>query len=138
MADNPVVRVGVGVVVVKNGKILLGKRRGAHGSGAWSFPGGHLEFNEEIEACAVREVAEETGLKIKNLKRIEYTNDIFNPEGKHYITLFVIAEIESGEPKIMEPDKCAEIKWFDINNLPKKIFDASERMIAHYKGEPLG
>ncbi|MBU0929712.1 MAG: NUDIX domain-containing protein, partial [Nanoarchaeota archaeon] len=60
-----IVRVGVGVYIIKDNKILFGKRKGFHGSGTWCPPGGHLEFNESIEECAIREVMEETGIKIK-------------------------------------------------------------------------
>ena len=56
-------RIGVVVIIKKDNKILFGKRKGSHGEGSWSFPGGHLEFNENIEDCAVREVLEETGIK---------------------------------------------------------------------------
>ena len=51
--DRP--KVGVGVIVVKEGKVLLQRRRGAHGEGTWGFPGGHLEFKESWEECAKRE-----------------------------------------------------------------------------------
>jgi len=61
--------VGVAVIVMKNGKLLLGKRLNSQGSGTWAFPGGHLELKESIENCAKREVFEETGLFIKNLQR---------------------------------------------------------------------
>ena len=115
-------KVGIGVIVAKDGKVLLGKRIGAHGAHSWSFPGGHLEFNEEIEACAIREVLEETGIKIKNLKRTAFTNDIFNPEGKHYITIFVLAEPETSEVRNMEPEKCECWQWFDWSSLPQPLF----------------
>ena len=61
-------KVGVGVFVLKDGKILMGKRKGAHGEGSWSLPGGHLEFNESWDMCAVRETMEETGVTIKNIR----------------------------------------------------------------------
>ena len=103
--------VGVAVIVMNGQKILLGKRKNSHGDGSWAFPGGHLEFNESIEACACREVFEETGIKIKNLRCGPYTNDIFYDEKKHYVTLFVLADYESGEPVVKEPQKCAQWLW---------------------------
>jgi len=114
--------VGVGVVVIKGGKVLLGKRKNAHGEGSWCFPGGHLEFNESVEECAVREVREETGIEIKNLRLGPFTNDVFEKEAKHYVTLFVIAEYASGKAKVMEPEKCEKWAWFEWNSLPEPLF----------------
>jgi 8-oxo-dGTP diphosphatase len=103
--------IGVAVLVIKEGRVLLGKRKNAHGSGTWAFPGGHLEFNESIKACARREVSEEAGIQIKNLRYGPYTNDIFAGEGKHYVTLFVLADYDSGTPAAKEPHKCEEWEW---------------------------
>jgi 8-oxo-dGTP diphosphatase len=114
--------IGVAVIVMKNGKVLLGKRINSHGSGTWAFPGGHLEFNESIDDCAKREVFEETGLSIKNLQRAAFTNDIFEEEKKHYVTLFVVSEYDSGELQIKEPDKCEEWNWFSWNEFPEPLF----------------
>lgn len=122
MKNKQNVRVGVGVIVKKNGKVLLGKRKDAHGEGDWSFPGGHLEFGEEIEDCVRREVLEETSLKVKNIKFFFLTNDIFPKEGKHYITIFMVCDYQSGELKIMEPQKCEKWGWFPFNNLPSPLF----------------
>jgi 8-oxo-dGTP diphosphatase len=61
-------KVGVGVMVLKNGKVLIGKRKGAHGAGEWAWPGGHLEYMESFEDCARREVMEETGIEIHNIR----------------------------------------------------------------------
>lgn len=115
-------KVGVGVIVVKDGKVLLGKRKGAHGEGSWAFPGGHLEFGESLEDCANREVIEETGIKIKNVRKFSYTNDIFSQENKHYITCFVVADYDSGEVEILEPNKCEKWDWFEWDNLPEPRF----------------
>ncbi len=115
-------KVGIGVIVKKDGKVILGKRKNAHGPGTWCFPGGHLEFNETPEQCAIREVMEETGLMIKNIRRGPYTNDIFKEEKKHYITLFIIADYASGRLKKMEPDKCEGWQWFSWDKLPKPLF----------------
>jgi len=115
-------KIGIGVIVIKGNKVLLGKRKASHGEGSWCFPGGHLEFNEEIEDCARREVTEETGIQIKNLRMGTFTNDFFKKEGKHYVTLYVISEHDSGKPKIMEPERCKKWGWFEWDKLPKPLF----------------
>jgi 8-oxo-dGTP diphosphatase len=115
-------KVGVGVIVIKNDLVLLGKRKSSHGNGSWGFPGGHLELNETIEACAKREVEEETGLTITDMKSGPYTNDIFIEDKKHFVTLFVIAKAPNKEPKIMEPQKCDEWRWFRWDELPEPLF----------------
>lgn len=114
--------IGVAVIVYKDGNVLLGQRKNSHGSGTWAFPGGHLEYQEKVEACAKREVFEETNLVIKNIKHVAYTNDIFNQEQKHYVTLFVSAQYESGDLEIKEPDKCEKWGWFYWDKLPEPMF----------------
>lgn len=114
-------RVGVCVAVMKNGEVLVGKRKGSHGAGSWGFPGGHLEHGESPEACAVREVAEETGLVIRALMAAGFTNDFYpDYDDKHYVTLFYFAEIESGTLEIKEPNKCEEWKWVPWNKLAEQ------------------
>jgi 8-oxo-dGTP diphosphatase len=115
-------RVGVGILIIKDGKVLLGKRKASHGIGTWCPPGGHLEFGESMEDCARREVLEETGMKIKNLRFATATNDVFVEDGKHYITLHILAELDSGEPKVVEPDKIDSWEWFPWDNLPEPLF----------------
>jgi 8-oxo-dGTP diphosphatase len=118
----PVPQVGVGVLVVENGRILLGKRKGSHGAGTWSAPGGHLEFGESVEACAFREVLEETNLLIKNLRLGPFTNNVFETEKKHYVTVFVIATAASGTLTNREPQKCEGWAWFPWSRLPEPLF----------------
>lgn len=114
--------VGVAAIVCREGKVLLGRRRSSHGAGTWQFPGGHLEFCESIEACAVREAYEETGLRVRNARLGPFTNDIFENEGKHYITIFVVCECDDHEPCVREPDKCENWAWFDWGALPEPLF----------------
>lgn len=127
--ENKFVRVGVGIIVKKDDKVLMQKRKGAHGEETWCFPGGHLEFNEKIEECAVREVMEEVGIKIKNIKIGPITNDIFTKEDKHYITIFVTSDIAEGEPEIKEKDRIEEIKWVGFDNMPKPLFVPVQNLI---------
>lgn len=127
--DKPNVRVGVGVFVFKDGKFLMNKRQGSHGEGTWSLPGGHLEFGETPIQTAVREVAEETGLTIRNCRFGAITNDIFKTENKHYITIWILSDYDSGEVKNMEPNKCLEQKWFTFENLPSPLFLPWEQLL---------
>ena len=122
-------KVGVGVYIEKEGKILLGKRKNAHGEGNWCPPGGHLEFGEEVEECAKREVLEEAGIEISDLKIKTITNDVYKEENKHYITIHVFANYKSGEIKILEPDKCEEWEWFSWDEFPKNLFLPVENLL---------
>ncbi|MBR9691448.1 NUDIX domain-containing protein [Candidatus Woesearchaeota archaeon] len=115
-------KVGVGVFVIKDGEFLLGKRKNAHGEGSWCLPGGHLEFNEELEGCSKREVMEEAGVAIKNIRFGAITNDMFKDEEKHYITIFMLSDYHDGEVRIMEPHKCEEWRWFTLEDLPSPLF----------------
>ncbi|MCK4730720.1 MAG: NUDIX domain-containing protein [Candidatus Aenigmarchaeota archaeon] len=137
MDVKPKVGVGVGVIIIKDNKILLGRRKNALGAGTWQSPGGHLEFNETYEECAERETMEEAGIKIKNIRFFTATNDIFDKDNKHYVTIFMVSEYDSGEVKIMEPDRCENWNWFDWNNLPQPLFIPVQNLIkGNYN--PLG
>lgn len=122
------VRVGVGVVVRKNGKVLFGKRLSTHGKNTWSFPGGHLEYRETFEQCAIREVLEESGINIKKIKLGGVTNDI-HKTGKHYITVFMISDWKSGEARVLEPEKMADWGWYEWSKLPKPLFLATQNFV---------
>lgn len=115
-------RVGIAVFIFKDRKFLMGRRKGAHGEDTWSVPGGHLEFGEMIEDGARREVEEETGLHITDVKVAGITNDIFEEERKHYVTIWVISRWKNGEPQIKEPDKLLDLAWHDFSTLPHNLF----------------
>lgn len=115
-------RVGVGVIIIRGTKILLGKRKNSHGDGAWSFPGGHLEAGESISECAIRESKEETDLHVSPFMYGPFTNDIFEKEQRHYVTVFVLAYCEEGSPKVMEPEKCVEWIWVEWHKMPTPLF----------------
>ena len=120
-------KVGMGVIVVKDNKVLMGKRKSKHGQGTWCFPGGHLEFKEHFHECAARETLEETGVKIKNIRFVKLTNDFF-PE-KHYITIYMLADHDEGDPKTLEPDKFECWDWFDWDNLPEPLFVSMQNLL---------
>jgi len=118
-------RVGVSLIVTNDdGHVLMGRRKGSHGAGSWSFPGGHLEHGEGIHECAIREMEEETGVTPYYVAETgQVTNDIFEREGLHYITIFVLASIRAERtPRVMEPEKCEEWKWVPWDDMPRDLF----------------
>lgn len=119
------VRVGTSVLIIRDGKMLVGVRQGSHAAGLLAFPGGHLDFGETWENCALREIAEECGNDFKiELVRNELgsvdlfvTNDYMPQYGKHYITIFMLANWVSGEAENTEPHKCEGWQWLTFEEL---------------------
>ena len=132
MSDNNVfrVKIGVGVLVWRDRQLLLGKRLMKDQRSCWQFPGGHMEKGESVIECASREVREETGLKVKALRHLGFTDKTFVIERQQYITLLVSALYESGEAKTLEPDKCELWQWFDYTQLPAPLFKPIEIFIS--------
>ena len=122
-------RVGVGVIVTKGDRVLLLERKGAHGQGTWSTPGGHLEYGETPEQCAVRETKEETDVDIANVRAIGYTNDVFSSSGLHYITLWMASEYRSGEATVAAPYEASQVGWYSWDTLPCPLFLPLSKLI---------
>lgn len=123
MENNPRPKVGIGVVIFKDGKILLGKRKNANGDGEneYACPGGHLESMESFEECAKRETTEETGLEITNIRFLSLYN-LKNYAPKHYVNIGLVADWKNGDPAVMEPDKCESWDWYDLHALPSPLY----------------
>ena len=125
-------KIGLGVLIFKDKKVLLGKRRWRHGDGEYSFPGGHLEYMQSFEKCAKQETLEEAGINIKNIKFLCLANaNFYKP--RHEIYVGVIAEWESGEPQSFKDEKIIDWKWYDLDDLPKPLFKFCEISIESYK-----
>lgn len=125
-------KVGVGVFIIKDGKVLLGKRKDAHGEGEFAPPGGHMEYMESFETVARREVKEETGIEIDNIRLLSLSNlKTYAP--KHYVNIGFIADWKSGEPQIMEPEKCDSWGWYDMDNLPAPLFSTVPIYVEAFK-----
>lgn len=120
--NHKVAGVGVGVIIVREQKLLLQRRIGSHGEGTWSCPGGHIDLGESIEDCAIRETREEVGVKIAGGQFFCITNDLFPKEGRQYITVWVRGEYRSGEPTIRASKEVAEVGWFAWDRLPAPLF----------------
>ncbi len=127
--------IGINIFAVWDGKLLLGRRKGAYGAGEWGLPGGHLEQGETMVLAAARELAEETSLTASGFAFANLTND--NNSIEHYIEVGFVAEGLAGEVALMEPDKCSEWRWFPLDALPPDIFSGHRAQIASFrKGVP--
>ena len=124
-------RVGVALILEKDGKVLLVRRKGAHGQGTWSTPGGHLEFGESPETCAIRERKEEVGVSASDPKFLAITNDVFESEGKHYITIWMRSSIFTGVPYPAAVEEVTELGWFQWDTLPSPLFLPLENLLRH-------
>lgn len=132
------IRVGIGVMVLREGKLLLGHRcekgkdtGGIYQPGSWCLPGGKQEFGETMFEGAAREVKEETGLEIDDLFLLGAADSIRSD--RHYVTLHIVAGSSSGDPQVTEPDKQDEWRWFDLNALPENLYEPSRLFIEEYK-----
>lgn len=132
MDSQPIPKVGVGVMIMKDGKVLLGKRKGSHGAGEYAWPGGHFEYMESFEDCAKREVHEETGMQIQKIRFLRLLN-LKDYAPKHYVDIGLICEWKSGEPQVMEPDRCEGWSWYDVDDLPQPLFSTLPSYIEAYK-----
>ncbi|MCX6724064.1 MAG: NUDIX domain-containing protein [Candidatus Staskawiczbacteria bacterium] len=139
MEEKP--KVGVGVMILNNrGEVLLGKRiddpikasSDLHGEGCWTMPGGKLEFQETLIDGAIREVLEETGIKLDKEKTslISITDEL-RPD-THYVTAGFLCRDFVGEPKATEPEEITEWKWYNLNKLPDNVFLPSAKIIKAY------
>ena len=127
-----ITKVGIGVVVMKGGKILLGRRKGALGKGEYGLPGGHLEYMESFEECARREIGEETGIEIKNIRFLSLTN-LKKYAPKHYVDIGLLADWKGGEPQVLEPEKCEGWGWYSPDALPAPLFAVTSNYIESIK-----
>lgn len=123
--------VGVGVYVIRNGKLLLGKRKGKHCPGTWAAAGGKIEEGENYLDAARRELREETGLNAVWLAdAMMQTEEVHEHLGEIHTSITIVARIgETAEPKLLEPEKCECWEWFDLDNLPHPQFPALKALI---------
>ncbi|KAH9625064.1 hypothetical protein KSS87_010554 [Heliosperma pusillum] len=126
-------QVAVVVFLLKQNKVLLGRRRSSVGNSTFALAGGNLEFGESFEECAAREVKEETGLDIAEIELLTVTNNVFleAPKPLHYVTVFmraVPADLDQ-VPQNIEPEKCDGWDWYAWDDLPKPLFWPLEKMV---------
>lgn len=124
-------RVGVGVMIVKDGRVLMARRRSGQRPGWYGWIGGKLEFGETLQACARREAREEAGLEVDNLRLLCISTIIVADQ--HWIDVEFQADIASGEPRAAAPDEIDEWAWYPLDDLPGPIFEPAQLALASYR-----
>ena len=125
--------IGVGAVIVCNGRILLEKRKGEPGKGKWSIPGGLVELGERAEQTVIREVREETNLEVESPELIDVVDSItFDEDGRikyHFVIIDYFVKLKGGTVKAA--DDAAELKWVPFNEVEK--YDLTKTFRAFFQ-----
>lgn len=127
---------GVSVLIVKDGKVLLGKRGPASfRPGTWCLPGGFIEFDEDFISAAHREVLEETGLEIEVESIINVVSN-FLSNRLHGLVVVFLASVRGGN--LRAGDDLESLDWFPLKgDLPEMAFESDTYLIQRYVGEPI-
>lgn len=125
------VHVATYVIFRKDNQILLMRRvnTGYH-DGKYGLPSGHIEADEYPDAAAIREAEEEVGVRVVDPKFIHvmYSDD-------NYVCFFFESYKWTGEIRNCEEDKCDDIAWFELDNLPKNLTPEVKSALNHYKNQ---
>ena len=116
--------VGCGAFIINDKNEVLLVRRGPQSKnrvGHWTVPGGALDFGETFHQAIKREIKEELDVDIEILDLLSLVDDILPEENQHWVTPQFLVRIVSGEPQIMEPEKCDRLQWFSLDNLPEPL-----------------
>ena len=128
--------VGVGAHIINDkNQILLMKRNKncRNKAGYWTIPGGRVELFQEVEEALKREIKEELGIDIEIIQLLSVTNDIIKEEEQHWVSPQFLCKITNGTPANLEPQKCDEIAWFDLDKIPEKITNTTADGLKHLR-----
>ena len=107
--------VSVDAVIVKDRQVLLVRRGVAPDKGFWGTPGGYVEWDESTQDALSREVAEETGLRVRDSTLVGvYSSPSRHP--KQVINVVYLVRVEDGEPRA--GDDAGDVRWFPLDSLP--------------------
>ncbi|MCM2451585.1 NUDIX domain-containing protein [Agrobacterium vitis] len=113
--------VGVGLAILRDGKLLLYKRMRPPEAGFWNIVGGKVDVLEPSEQAARREAVEETGLTIGSVEFVSVSEQIIAADRQHWVSLLYKTSDISGEATLTEPDKLSDFGWFDLDHLQQPL-----------------
>jgi len=120
-------------------QILLHRRKNTgYQDGKWDIAAsGHVDEGETAKMAVVRECAEELGIdvKIKDLSFVHLSHRVSNTGGRTYYDIYFVVNKYHGIPKVIEPDKCSELRWFKIDDLPNEIIDIRKIALDNYRND---
>jgi len=125
-------KVGVGGVIVHDGRVLLLLRKKPPEAGFWSLPGGRVEFMERVEDAVVRELKEELGIETEIESLLCVTNHIVRTDNAHWVSPAYLVRLVSGVPENLEPEKTEVIEWFPLSQLPENLGMAAKSALSAY------
>jgi 8-oxo-dGTP diphosphatase len=112
--------VGAGVMILRENRILLGRRLSPLGRGTYGWCGGAMRRGEGIRETAQREMLEETGLLTEGLSLLSIA--MVDIDGEPVLDFEFLDNGVSGEPVLREPDKVEEWNWYRLDALPMPLF----------------
>lgn len=118
--DNQITKISVGTLVFKGDTILFGKVKNKAGEIEYLLPVGHLEFMESFTQCAKRELLEECGIAIEDVK-LQFVSNTDDYKPKHYVHIGLTAKWQNGEPEVLEQGRIESWEWISVNDLPKNL-----------------
>lgn len=124
---------GVGLAILRDGKLLLCKRMKAPEAGHWNIVGGKVDHMEPAEIAARREAEEETALDIGEIRYLGLTEQRIEADRQHWISLLYVTDDTTGEPQLTEPDKLSEIGWFDLDELPQPLSVFTQTVLTYLR-----
>lgn len=101
--------------------VLLIERANEPFKGCWAFPGGFMEMDEDAEACAIRELKEETGLQLEHMEQIGAFTDVDRDPRSRTVSIAYSALVE--KRPVIGADDAAQARWFPISEIPALAFD---------------
>lgn len=135
--DRPIV--GIGAIIMHDGKILLEKRKNDPGKGKWSVPGGVVELGENVIQTVIREVKEETGLDVAEPEHIDVVDQITRDEGGrikyHFVIIDYLVKLKGGMLKAasdadeLEWVSLSEVEKYDLTGAFRAFFERNKNLL---------